>query len=156
MPTRMLYLICSLLPALVLSNRLSAQEYGGNVRYSGSPNPGVVMVLSEGFGKNVKESNADALAGAVYALLFKGLPGSAYELPMVPHEGEKKNDPTVVALLTGGYSAFVIEDQSQGKSKMTKKADGVKGIATFHQITINCDALRRHLEEKGVIRKFGI
>ncbi|HEY4334533.1 MAG TPA: hypothetical protein VGM89_01510 [Puia sp.] len=144
-----------LLVMLVMSTRLSAQEYGGNVRYSGWSTVGVITVVSDGFGKNIKESNSDALAGAFYTLLFRGLPGSAYELPMVPHEEEKKNDPTVVALLKGGYGSFVMDDRLQGRSKTTKKADGVSGIATTHLVTINCAALRRYLEEKVVIRKFG-
>lgn len=134
---------------------LLAQDYGGYVKYSGSSTPGVITVVSNGFGKNSRESSANALAGALYTLLFKGLPGSACELPMVPHEEEKKNDPAVVALLNGGYNAFVMEDITQSQVKTNKKQDGVTGISTTHLITINCTSLRRYLEEKSVIRKFG-
>ena len=145
-----------LLVGLTWSAGLLAQDYGGYVKYSGSPGTGVVTVVSNGFGKNSSQSNGNALAGAFYALLFKGLPGSACDLPMVPHEEEKKNDPTIIALLNGGYNAFVMEDVTQNQVKTNKKQDGVTGISTTHLITINCAALRRYLEEKSVIRKFGI
>jgi hypothetical protein len=137
------------------SMTLLAQDYGGYVKYSGSSTPGVITVISNGFGKNIRTSTGNALAGAFYTLLFKGLPGSANELPMVPNEEEKKTDSTIVALLNGGYNAFVMEDITQNQVKTTKKQDGVTGVSTTHLITINCTSLRRYLEEKSVVRKFG-
>ena len=150
-----LWAVGLLLLACTWDAGLLAQDLGGYVKYSGSPNPGVIVVVSNGFGKDIRKSNANAFAGAFYALLFRGIPGSAYELPMVPNETQMKANSVITALLDGGYNAFVMEDNMRDEIKTTKKKDGANGISTTHLITINCDALRRYLEERSVIRKFG-
>jgi len=152
-------ILLSIATALALSAcspKMSPGIYSGYVRYDGTPTVGIVSLTTTGFGKNQAESSEDAMAGAFYTLLFKGVPGSAYELPMVPHEDEKKNDPTIVELLNGGFHSFVTADVLQNQEIMVKKNDGVKGKMTTHLVSINCDALRRHLEQHAVISKFGL
>jgi len=134
----------------------SQAQYSGYVKYVGSAAAGTVTVESTGFGKKRAESGADAAAEALYTLLFKGLPGSSdYQLPMVAHEEEKKHDPVIIALLNGGYGAYITADILKYEENKKKRVDGAKGKMTIHVITFNCDALRRHLEENSVIRKFG-
>jgi hypothetical protein len=154
-----------LIPAVCLSVLLAGAAYGqkmvpgeynGTVRYESTPVAGTLSLIATGFGKNTLKSSADAVTGAFYMLLFKGIPGSPYELPMIPDENEKRNDPAVRALLNGGYSSFLSEDLLQNEEVKVKKTDGLKGKMTTHKVTINCDALRRYLEQNNVIRKFGI
>ncbi|HWK07709.1 MAG TPA: hypothetical protein VNS58_28955 [Puia sp.] len=133
---------------------LSAQ-YSGLVKYVGAPDKGTVTVESTGFAKKKPESDVNAGATALYTLLFRGLPGSVYDLPMIPDEQAKKDDPVVRALLQGGYGSFVTADVLERMEATKKKPDGMKGIVTIHTITFNYDALRRYLEAHSVIRKFG-
>ena len=141
--------------AVACSSKVMPGVYSGYVRYSNESPTGTVSLVSTGFGKNKVESSADAVTNAFYQLLFRGIPGSQYELPMVNNESDKKNDPVIKTLLNGGYSSFVMENQLQSEEEKIKKEDGVKGRMTTHKITINCDALRRYLEQNNVIRKFG-
>lgn len=148
------FIICFL--AIVPAQSQKPGEYDGYVRYDGSPSNGTISLISTGFGKTRAKSSADAAAHAFYTLLFRGIPGSQYELPVISNENEKKNDPAVKKLLSEGYSSFVTENIFKSEDSKTKRKDGAKGKMTVHKITINCDALRKHLEDNGVIRKFGI
>jgi hypothetical protein len=145
---RFIVLYCALVAAN--PSKLFAQ-----VKYDSAPVTGAVIVTSFGFGKNRSISMADASAAAVNALLFVGIPGSQYELPMVPDEA-KRNNPAVKDLFNGNYSQYITESLLLSEEKLTKKIDGVKGKSAQYKITINCDALRRYLEKNGVIRKFGL
>jgi hypothetical protein len=62
----------------------------------------------------------------------------------------------VVEILNGGYASFLTDSTLQSEAKLKRKEDGVKGIQTQMVLTINCNALRRYLEEKKIIRKFGL
>ena len=160
-PTRVLAFFLYILSALPACSHHSvpagaAGEYNGYVKYYARPAMGTVTLECSGFGKTLPSSSADASAAAFYTLLFRGVPGSSYELPMIADENGKKNDPVVTDLLNGGYNSFITENTLQSQSMTTKKADGAKGIMTVQHITINCDALRTYLEKNGVIRKFGV
>lgn len=151
-----------LLPFLLMVGYAFSQKnvgndiYSGYVRYESSAAAGTITVVSTGFGKKNAESIQDSFKEAFYTLLFRGIAGSPYELPMIPNESEKKNDPAIIALLGEGYSSFVTASSLQSEDKKVKGKGGAKGVMTVNRITINCDALRRHLEQTKVIRKFGI
>jgi len=125
------------------------------VKFDSMPVTGTITVTSFGFGKNKAISSGDASAAAINALLFVGIPGSQYELPMVPDQS-KKNDPVIKDLFDGAYSPFITESILLSEAKLTKRSDGVKGKSAQYKITINCEALRRYLEKNNVIRKFGL
>jgi len=150
-----IYLTVAILIIYCCMPVLSQAQYNGPVKYTGSSEKGTITVESTGFGEKKPESDANAVATALYILLFRGVPGSAYDLPMIPDEKEKKDHAVVKALLQGGYGTFIISDVLRYTEKRKKKADGAKGILTIHTITFNCEALRRYLEENAVIRKFG-
>jgi len=130
-------------------------QYNGYVKYESTPGLGLITVTCSGFGKKKQQSLKDAAAGAFYNLLFRGIPGSQQELPMIPDENEAKNNRHVRDILDGGYSAFVIENNLLGEEPRKKKKDGAKGVLTTHTMTISCEALRHYLEQNNVIRKFG-
>lgn len=151
-----LFLITASLLGLWAGAQKKENIYSGYVKYDGAPSAGTITVSSTGFGKKGDQTLKDAEYNAFYALLFRGIPGSQYELPMIANESEKKDNSVVKSLLNGGYKSYVTEATLQDVDIKTKKEDGKKGKATTYKITINCDALRRHLETNGVIRKFGI
>jgi len=86
---------------------------------------------------------------ALRALLFTGVPGSAVPRAMVPRAGEAlDNHPAVFEdLLEGeGYRPYIV------RSEVSDSADGQDTWI----VVVNHDALRIHLEDAGVIRKFGL
>ncbi len=143
-----------LITAGCLVNAQPSKEYSGYVKYEGASATGTVTVVSTGFGKNRAVSAEDALKQAFTTLLFQGIAGSQYELPLVAPE--KKKDAVIRDLLDKEYRSFVIENNLVQEDKKSRRQDGARGKMTIHKITINCDALKRYLESKGVIRKFGI
>ena len=151
------FLICLALCTAFCMNALGQKKeiLDGQVQFESSNSVGTITITSSGFGKKKPMAAANAAASAIYVLLFRGMPGSQYELPMIGDEN-KVNDPVVQNLLDGGYSSFITENSLISEQKQTRKTDGAKGYYDLYRMTINCDALRRHLEQNKVIRKFGI
>ena len=149
--------LCTSVCIDAFSQTNNASEYSGQVKYesSAATTAGTVTVTSSGFGKKRVNAAADASASAIYVLLFRGIAGSQYELPMITDE-TKINNSVVQEILKGGYGSFITESTLTDEVKQTRKTDGVKGVSDIYRITINCDALRRYLEKNKVIRKFGI
>ena len=149
-----------LIAACFISAAVSAQDmegqYNGEVVFKGTPNVGTITITTTGLARNKELSIKNGIRNGFYALLFRGIPGSQYELPMIPNEAEGKNNPVVKSLLDGGYNSFLIDTKTVDHDVKKKRADGMKGMMTENTITINCDALRRYLEQNKVIRKFGI
>ncbi len=131
-------------------------QYNGMVVYNGAPNTGTISITTTGLGRTKELSIKNGIRNGFYALLFRGIPGSQYELPMIPDENENKKNAVVKSLLDGGYNSFLINAKTTANDSKKKRADGMKGTMTENTIIINCDALRRYLEQNGVIRKFGI
>ena len=129
-------------------------EFSGMVKYE-TGGAGTITVIAEGIGKNRAKSTVNAIASAIYTVLFVGIPGSQYDIPMIADEN-KKNNAVVKDILNRGYSAFIIESTFIDEIKQTRKMDGVRGKKDIYRITINCSALRSYLEKNNVIRKFGI
>lgn len=132
------------------------QDMGGMTSFVKSDIEGTITVTASGFAKKKPESMANASSNAFYTLMFRGIPGSQYKSPMIPNEQEFKNNPVVVEILKGGYASFLTDSSLQSEAKLKRKEDGVKGIQTQMVMTINCNALRRYLEDKKIIRKFGL
>lgn len=143
------------LPIAISQNYLPG-ELNGQVVFESAPSPGSITITATGFAKTKGESIINASAGAIYTLLFRGIAASPNSLPMVPNENEKKNAPAVISLLEGGYTAYITQSTLISELAKKRKQDGAKGKQTISRITINTDALRRYLEQNGVIRKFGI
>jgi hypothetical protein len=131
-------------------------ELNGQIVFESAENTGSITVKATGFAKTKAESVNNASAGAMYTLLFRGITGSPNSLPMVPDENGKKNDPAVLSLLNEGFAAYITKSLLISEVVKKRKQDGIKGKQTTSRLTINTDALRRYLEQNGVIRKFGI
>ncbi len=155
--TRYLVILFAIIawPGIVLAQKTS-KEFSRYVKFESSPGPGMITVVSTGFAKKKPESSADAVQNAFHALLYVGIPGSQYELPFLSGESASPDNAIIKELSMKGYSDFITGNKLIAEENATKKDEGVKGKMTTHRITINCDGLRRYLEEKGLIRKFGI
>lgn len=150
-----------LLVVFIMSSQLYGQRNtetvpGQKISYAGSDQTGTVKMLVTGIGKNKKETAEAAMLRALETLLFQGLPGSTYSTPLLSNLAQQKEHPAVKALLKNGLSDFVMNSSLQGEEKLNRKKDGAKGLLHTYLLTINYEALRRHLENEGVIRKFGI
>ena len=132
------------------SKKLAPPGYNGEVNYLRNDNKGTVTVQSLGFGRDKNESYLNAKATSFYILFFRGLAVSDYNLPLIPNENNKKDDPIVKNLLDGDFSTFITSVYTI--SEATK-------VGKYYQceleITINYDALRKYLEQNNIIRKFG-
>lgn len=153
---RNLYLLLlTALPLISYNQSRDKNTYGGYIKFEQAPAPEVITVTCTGFGTDKAESMKDASKELLNTLLFTGVPGSQYEMPLIP-DIEKKHDSIITSLLSGRYLDFIISDELIESGAKNKRKDGVKGVMTVHRITINCGALIRYLEKKGIIRKFGI
>ena len=132
----------------------SARTISGEVNFIASPEPGTVLVSAGGYGPTKPQAILNAEANAFNTLIFKGIPGSQQQLPMVPDEAasRKKNAAFFDQFLNGGYKPFMMLSESQ-----SSYAAGRKNRNNITQrVKINVDALRRELEQRGVVRKFGL
>ena len=143
-------LVIAILGLYSCSPKLQPPGYNGEVNYIRTDNKGTVTVRSLGYGRDKGESYHNAKATAFYTLLFKGLPGSDYKLPLIADENGKKDDSFVKRFLDGGYTTFITSAYTVSEAT---KSD--KYYRSELELTINYDALRKNLEENNVIRKFG-
>jgi hypothetical protein len=133
----------------------SSKVLTGEVNYLNTTEPGTLLVSAAGYGSTKAEAVANAQSNAFNNLIFRGIPGSQYHLPMVQNEdvARKEHGNYFVSLLEqGGYKPFMMLSEELGgfsPNGKSKKSISVK-------VKMNVDALRRDMEQKGVVRKFGL
>jgi len=124
--------------------------------YLSSPGTGMVNLAAVGYGANEKAAELDTYVTAFSTILFKGLPAfGALKLPMIDNEAKARSEHKAFFIKffdNRGYLQFVTD---QGVLTKLGKADQQGNIRVQKNLSINYDALRRHLEQEGVIRKFG-
>jgi hypothetical protein len=129
------------------------QPYSGEVNFLYKEAQGTIAVKSTGYGKDRPSAVADAQINAFSILLFKGIPGTELNVPLVDNEAEarsKKADYVKRLLEQGYYKSFMM---SSTESSNLIKVRGGKKISV--DIKINYNSLRKDLEQNGVVRKFG-
>ena len=126
------------------------------ITYHGNKN-NVITLTSVGYGKNKKQAILDAEKNAFNVLFFRGIPDSPYTRPMIyePEDEVKNKKEKFFEQFYDelGYRNFVVSSKviNPGvKDKMTKK------MVASVKISINIISLRRDLEQKKVIHKFGL
>ena len=119
---------------------------------------GLVSLTATGYGNNQADREHSAQRIAFETILFKGLPSSAtsaLRLPMIekPTEAQSKNKAFFNAFFEKGKMQDFVQSMavSGGQRKLASK----HSMAQEFALKINYDALRKHLESEGVIRKFG-
>ncbi|MFN0212671.1 MAG: hypothetical protein ACKVT2_00325 [Saprospiraceae bacterium] len=132
----------------------SARTISGEVNFIAAPEPGTILVSAGGYGPTKAQAISNAEANAFSALIFKGIPGSQQQLPMLPDETASRKQHTLYfdQFFKGGYKPFMMLSESQSSYAAGRK--GRKNIS--QRVKINVDALRRDLEQNGITRKFGL
>lgn len=126
------------------------------VNFISAPQSGVATFSAVGYGNDKVEAELDSYTTLFNNVLFKGIPAfGGLNLPMV--ENEQASRSTHQSFYKKffnerGYMRFI---SSQGGVEKMGKSDDTKTTKVKKTMTLNYDLLRRHLEDEGIIRKFG-
>lgn len=115
--------------------------------------PGLLGISSTGYGSTEAEAIRDAEKAVLEQLLFRGIAGSQWALPLVPDEAASKKDHPAfykTFLDEAGYRPYILHSTHGTLSK----GQGAGHLTTTMQVDMN--ALRRHLEKNQIIRPFGL
>jgi len=113
----------------------------------------VIHLVSVSRASSASEAASFAERNAVENLLFKGIPKSNQESPMVANEIESLGNHKFFyeQFLNGrDYEKFII------KSELQAKKGGGPAVEVRQYVEFDLKAMRAHLESKGVIKKFGL
>mgnify|MGYP001301455864 CR=1 FL=1 len=114
---------------------------------------GTLWLNATGYGTDAGNARKDAEKAAFRKILFQGIPGSQWNMPMVPDESVSKRDHAsfYTSFLDGGGYSEMILSSSPGP---LNKVEGNNKLET--RLKVDMNALRRHLEKNDIIRKFGL
>lgn len=127
--------------------------YSGEVNFLRKEAQGTIVVNSTGYGKSKNEAVKDAQINAFKVILFRGLPGTELNIPLVENENESKTKYSSYfkkLFDEGFYKTFMM---SSTESSNLIKIKGTKKITI--DIKINYNSLRKDLEQNQINRKFG-
>ena len=144
-----------LLIILILSScSPKLNSYSGEVNFLYKEAQGTIVVKSIGYGKNQTEAVVDAQTNAFKVLLFRGIPGTELNIPLIDNENNAKSkhaDFFKSFFDEGIYKTFMM---SSIESSNLIKMKGIKKISL--DIKINYNSLRKELEQNQLVRKFGL
>jgi hypothetical protein len=129
------------------------QPYSAEVNFLYKEAQGTIAVKSTGYGKNQTDAVSEAQKNAFKVILFKGLPGTELNVPLIENENDaksKKADYFKKFFDEGNYKTFMM---SSTESSNLIKVKGGNKISV--DVKINYNSLRKDLEQNQVIRKFG-
>jgi len=131
-----------------------AYEYqrSGMVNLSRQQN-GLLSVNSVQTAENVNKAVSFAEVNALENILFRGIPGSLQADPVISNEKEamaKSKQALNELILNEGYRTFMTD------SRLTERQDSKGAVTVTQEVTFDIPALRKYLEQNGVIRKFGL
>lgn len=114
---------------------------------------GTMGVRGIGYGNNRNAAIMEAQISAFRVLLFRGIPGTELNVPMIENESEARAK-------NPGYFSRLFEQQWYKTFMMSStESSGLSYVNGMYKISvdvkINYAALRRDLEQNSVTRKFG-
>jgi hypothetical protein len=139
--------------ALLTACSTKVKPYSGEVNFLNKEAQGTIVVKAIGYGKNQESAVEDAQKNAFKILLFKGIPGTELNIPLIQNESEatsKYSSYFKKFFDDGFYRTFIM---SSSESSNLIKMKGYKKISV--DIKINYNSLRKDLENNLIIRKFG-
>jgi len=126
-------------------------ERTGSVEfYSGDKN--TLTVSANGYAENENKAIYYAERNALENILFRGIPGSNQENPMIANENDayrNSKESLDKLIIREGFRQYMIESSNNGSYKV-KGGTNVKRIVKF-----DIQAIRKYLEDNMVVRKFG-
>ncbi|MFY7825701.1 MAG: hypothetical protein ACOVQ4_01190 [Flectobacillus sp.] len=117
-----------------------------------SSDKGLLSVKCEGMAENLNKAILFAEMNALENILYRGIPGSNQEAPLIPDELDayKKNQLVLDNLVfRNGYKNYITG------SEIIERHDA-NGIFVVQKVTFDVPALRKYLENNNIIRKFGL
>jgi hypothetical protein len=135
------------------SPKLPPKNYSATVEFIYKEASGTIAVKSSGYGKKQELAVGDALKNAFSVILFKGLPGTELNIPLIENENEAKsnhNDYFKNFFEQGEYNKFLMSS-----SFITAPSKNKGVVIVSLEIKINYNSLRKDLEQNHIIRKFG-
>jgi hypothetical protein len=113
----------------------------------------IVVLNSQGKAEQPDKAVYHAERNAFENLLFKGIPNTNQESPMIPNEYQalEANGTVLERLLVNqGYKEFVMDSY-------TSQSSASRGVTFVDQvIKIDLRGLRNFLQEEGITKKFGL
>lgn len=134
---------------------LNAQTETGEVRYVSSPQKGILVLDASGHGKKKTVAFDDATEKAFKVILKNGIPGSSQYLPLLGGNAFQVYQDKAAFFeqffAEKTYLQFLVEQRRGDFKRRARKTDPNVRV----RLAVNVTALRRYLEEAGVLRKFG-
>jgi hypothetical protein len=129
------------------------QSYSAEVNFLYKEAQGTIGVKAIGYGKNQESAVEDAQKSAFKILLFKGIPGTELNIPLIQNENEatSKNSNYFKKLFDEGYYKTFLMSSTESSNLI--KIKGNKKITV--DMKINYNSLRKDLENNSITRKFG-
>lgn len=147
-----LFLVITIATLISCSKTIIPYDRTGEVNAVSHENS-IVVVRSQGRAENPGKAVYHAERNAFENLLFKGIPNTNQESPMIPNEtaAMSKHKATLSELLANqGYVKYIMDSYTGNSSK----SGGV--VAVEQVIKIDLRALRNNLENEGITKKFGL
>ena len=152
---RSLYLVVLVLVLMAAQGCKSKQypPYSPEFKFLSKEADGLYNIRSSGFGTGSEATVSDAQKNVFYHIIFKGIPGTDLNVPMVENEADamaKHKEYFKKFFEEGRYRDFMLS--STLSSNMVNVNGGLQVLA---DVKVNCNSLRKDLEQNQVIRKFG-
>lgn len=115
---------------------------------------GQISVKSGGYGKTKVSSVNNAIEKAFKNILIHGVPGTNQSSPLLGSKAEQvyaQHKSTIDDMLANDIERYILNREVSGYKFLN-----INTPSTEVKLLINLQALRSHLENQGIIRKFGI
>lgn len=145
-------LIC--IASFSCSNKLQRASVPIGITFIESSVEGLITLESTGFGPTTQAAELDAIREAFAAIMFEGIPQyTGLSRPFISNISTfNREHPDFLEkfMRSGAFDPFVTTSFPATLIPRVSKGKGVS-----KQLTINYKNFRTHLEQNGVIRKFG-
>ena len=150
-----LFILLASAPIAVFAQPFSHAVHAATIDDASLSAPtGMVWIQSTGFGKKEVIAQLDAEQAAMETLVFQGISGTQFAMPLVADQSASRRDHAEF------YTTFF---EQQGFRAFVNKTQQMSGLVKFKggkkmdtRMLVDVNGLRKHLEDKGVIRKFGM
>lgn len=141
--------------------KYSATSQGSTTFVKVADNGNLLILEVQGAGANSKIRKFNAISNAIKSVVLYGIPGSTVcEYPMASADTRRKAESEIKQLMESGEYArfinYVVDSDHTGHIPNPKSKGLTNKKQSSYSVGINLVALRRHFENEGAIRKFGL
>ncbi len=140
--------------SLILFTDCRSSKITGETRVIEKSTPGTIVLSSAGYGKIKRTSVNNAIENAARNILLRGIPDSNQSTPLLGLGAEQ-----VFAKKKNYFENFFDKDLEKfvlRREILSYNFFNINTPSSEVLVSFNLDALRRHLEQDGIIRSFGI